>query len=193
MSEEATNKALDLNLITPEFIAKLLHEQTEAITEKPFILKNGEDYSINDDSMIPEGKQVHEISIRPLKVITVVKLTPLCLQISKEDLKKIIANKKFSFNPQTLELLSKYSELILDIICIGIHNKKGDSPPWFKEFLKVNFTWEDLHVFLNAVFFRMGHQSFYKSTTLVSRMGPMSDKGIIACQKNLKTHLTSTK
>ncbi|MBR8535385.1 hypothetical protein KDU71_07420 [Carboxylicivirga sediminis] len=187
-------KELD-KLINPEFIAKLIAEQTDAVTEKPLIFKAGDvnGFVIDDDSMIPEGKAVNEIAIRPLKVITVMHLTPLCLSIPKSDLDKIIANKKFNLNTKTIELLHKHADTLLEVICIGLHNRKDDYPAWFKDFLKANFTWEDLHVFLNAILFRMNHKSFLNSIILTKKMSPMDDKGIIACRKNLQSHLISTK
>jgi len=174
-----------------ELIHALLQYQVESVTEKPVFFN----ITLEDDSMVPKDKKVDKITIKPIKVRTVSTLIPLLLKISDEDLEKITANKENAFNPESLEIFSKYHDLILEIICIGIHNNKGTTPPWFKEMLEANFTWQDLHVFLNAILFRMGSQSFHNSIILSSRMSPMDDKGIIAMSKNLKTHqsrLTST-
>lgn len=179
MEEKKTNPV--------ELLRTLLQMQADAITEKPISFP----ISLDDDSMVPKGKKVDKITIKPIKTRTVSQLTPLLLQLDKEELNKITANKDKDFNPESVEVFQKYHDLIMQIICIGIHNSKGSPPEWFRELLEANFTWNDLHIFLNAILFRMGNQSFHNSIILTSRMSPMDDRGMIALQKNLTSHSIS--
>ena len=68
------------------------------------------------------------------------------MRIDKADKDAIVAHKDVTFDSVLSELMAKYDELIFEIVCLGIHNKKGDMPAWFREVLKDNCTWEDLYI-----------------------------------------------
>lgn len=163
-------------------VAKLLKLQSNLITGSPA------KFPINADdiSMLPKGMKMDHIIIYPLKVGTVMRITPLCADIKPEDFEKITSSKDQAFHPNAPELIEKYSNVIITIICHGIHNKKGKYPGYLERFLEMNFTFQDLHVLLNAVLFRMGTISFLDSTTELQKVGPGSVE-IIAMQKNLSS------
>ena len=83
--------------------------------------------------------------------------------------------------------MSKYDKLIMNIICIGIHNKKSDPPAWFRDVLSDNCTWEDTRILLNAILYRIGYNSFYKSIMTLKNMSPMTEAEIIAARKNMES------
>ena len=173
--------------INIDVIRGLLGAQSAAITEHPVSFP----VILEDTSMVPKGKVIDKITIKPIKVRTVAQMIPLLVSIDSEDLQKITTDKTRPFDADAVTMFEKYNDTILNILCIGIHNKQGTAPDWFKEMLQVNFTWQELHVFLNAILYRMGSQPFQNSIILSNRMSPMDDKGIIAMSKNLKQHLTS--
>ncbi len=156
--------------------------EAETITEKaisiPFDFENRES--------VPEGKNPGDcIVIKPVTVRTWFRIRPLILQIDKEDLDRMIVNEGEA-NADFTELMAKYDDLILDIICLGIHNKKSDPPDWFRETLADNSTWEDLRVLLNAVVYRIGFLPFYESITMLQNVSPIkTETEIIAAHRNL--------
>ena len=156
--------------------------EAETITEKaisiPFDFENRES--------VPEGKNPGDcIVIKPVTVRTWFRIRPLILQIDKEDLDRMIVNEGEA-NADFTELMAKYDDLILDIICLGIHNKKSDPPDWFRETLADNSTWEDLRVLLNAVIYRIGFLPFYESITMLQNVSPIkTETEIIAAPRNL--------
>lgn len=164
-------------------VLKLLKLQSNLITGAPAKFP----ISAEDTSMLPKGMKLDQLTIYPLKVGTVMRITPLCSEISKEDFEKITSNKDQAFHPEAPKLIEKYSGVIIKIICHGIHNKKGKYPGWMERFLQMNFTFQDIHVLLNAVLFRMGTISFTESTIDLQKMG-LESVEIIAMQKNLKTY-----
>ena len=137
---------------------------------------------------VPEGKRVDKyITITPLTVRSWFRLKPLLLAIDPEDLEVIVGNGDGTFDPRVPEVMGKYDELILSVICIGLHNKKSDPPAWFRQVLKDNCTWEDTRILLNAVLFRVGYNPFYKSIMTLKNMSPLNEAEIIAARKNLKS------
>lgn len=156
--------------------------ESETITEKaisiPFTFENRES--------IPEGKEPGDcIVIRPITVRTWFRIRPLILQIEKEDLDRIIVSKD-EVNVDLADLMAKYDELIIDIICIGIHNKKSDPPQWFRDVLVDNTTWDDLRILLNAIIYRIGFFPFCESITMLQNVSPLkTETEIIAAHKNL--------
>ena len=173
--------------ISMDVIRGLIGAQSAAITEHPVSFP----VELEDITMLPKGKEIKAITIKPIKVRTVAQLMPLLVSIESEDLKKISTSKERAFDPEAVQLFQKYHKTILEVLCVGIHNKAGDYPAWFRQMIEANFTWQELHVFLNAILYRMGSQSFQNSIILSNRMSPMEDKGIIAMSKNLKKHLIS--
>lgn len=161
---------------------KLLKLQSNLITGAPAKFP----IEAEDTSMLPPGKKISQIIIHPLKVGTVMRISPLCSEIPEKDFEKISSNKDVAFHPEAPALMEKYSGTILKIICHGIHNKKGKYPGYMEKFLQMNFTFQDLHVLLNAVLFRMGSVSFTESTIDIRKMG-LEGMEIIAMQKNLKS------
>ncbi len=163
-----------------EQIGQILHLEADSVTERPIRIP----FSVADKTHLPEGKEVKEIVITPLKVRTWFRIKPLLLKIEKEDLNKITSNEQRAFDSEAPEIFSKYDKLLIDIICIGIHNKNTDQPSWFKDVLIDNCQWQDLHILLNAILFRLGTNPFYRSITQLQRVSPISEAEIIALQKN---------
>lgn len=142
-------------------------------------------FEFTDLSSLPKGKMVGgNIVIRPLSVRTWFKLKPLLILIEQEDYDLINTKEGSEFNSDIVKIMEKYDDLLFDIVCIGIHNKKSDMPEWFKEVLKDNCSWEDIYILLNAIFFRLKYNPFTKSITLLKTVSPLSEAEIIALQKN---------
>ena len=102
-----------------------------------------------------------------------------------------MAHKDVTFDSVLSELMAKYDELIFEIVCLGIHNKKGDMPAWFREVLKDNCTWEDLYILLNAILFRLGCNPFSRTIIALEAVSPLSEEEIIALQENNETWVGS--
>lgn len=137
---------------------------------------------------IPAGKRVGDsIVITPLTVRTEFRIRPLLLYIDKQDREALTANKDSNFSNAVADLMAKYDELIFEIVCLGIHNKKGNMPDWFREALKDNCTWEDIYVLLNAILFRIGCNPFSRSIIALEAVSPLSEEEIIALQRNNET------
>ena len=145
-------------------------------------------FEFTDRSSIPEGKSPGDnIIIKPITVRTWLKLKPLLIQVEKDDLDTIVAKKGVDFDSDISDILFKYDNLLFEIVCIGIHNKKGSMPDWFKDTLKDNSTWEDIYILLNAVLFRLLVNPFFNSIILVKSVSPIGEAEIIALQKNSET------
>lgn len=169
-----------------KFLAKI---ESETVTEIPIKIP----FEFTDKSSLPPGKEPGDsIVIRPLTVRTWFRIRPLLLQIEKEDLKKLI-HKAGEVNENLPEIMDKYSELLLDIVCLGIHNRKSHPPRWFREVLIDNSTWEDIHILFNAIIYRIGFFPFCNSITTLTNVSPLGEQEIIAAQKNLKTWQDSAK
>lgn len=165
-------------------IKQFVRLETDTVTETP--LKIPFDF-INRDSL-PAGKDPGDcIVVSPITVRTWFKLKPLLLSIDKSDFDKVIAKEDPLPDEELTEIISKYDNLLIDILCIGIHNKKSDPPAWFKEVLKDNCTWMDIYILLNAILFRIGYNPFCKSITTVQSVSPMTEAEIIAAQKNAES------
>lgn len=138
--------------------------------------------------LLPEGKKLeNSIVITPITVRTWFRIKPLLFHIEKQDREFLTAKKDSGFNSQIAELMGKYDEIIFEIVCLGIHNKRGEMPAWFREVLKDNCTWEDLYVLLNAILFRIGCNPFSRTITALEAVSPLSEEELIALQKNNET------
>ena len=156
--------------------------EAETITEKAISIP----FCFDNKESIPKGKDPGDcIVIRPVTVRTWFRIRPLILRINKEDLNSIIVNQG-EVNASIAELMAKYDDLIIDIICLGIHNKKSDPPEWFKNVLLDNTTWEDLRILLNAIIYRIGFFPFCESITMLQSVSPLkTETEIIAAHRNL--------
>ena len=138
--------------------------------------------------LLPEGKKLGDsIVITPLTVRTWFRIKPLLLYIDKQDREILTANKDTGFNNEIADLMAKYDEIIFEIVCLGIHNKKGNMPAWFREVLKDNCTWEDIYILLNAILFRIGCNPFSRTITALEAVSPLDEEELIALQKNNET------
>lgn len=164
-------------------IEQILKAQANAVTEKAVNIP----FEDPNCFMLPKGTKIDTLTIKPLKTGTWFAINPLLLNIGKDDLDKISANKERAFDPEAPELFEKYFDLILKVISMGIHNKSGKYPKWLPEFLKANCTWEDLHVLLNAITYRLGNKSFYNSIMTLASVSPMGEAEMIALQNNQKS------
>lgn len=100
-------------------IKNLFQQESESVTEQP--VKIPFDFT-NRDS-IPKGKDPGDcIVIKPITVRTWFRIRPLLLEIEKEDIDKMIV-KDGELNADFPELMNKYGGLLLDVACLGIHNK----------------------------------------------------------------------
>ena len=147
---------------------------------------------------VPEGKHPGEsISIRPITVATWFRIRPLLAAIDKADVERLIARPKpdggepegdvdtiETVPVEALEAMQRYGELVFEIVCLGIHNRPGDMPRWFRETLKESSTWQDLYVLLNAILYRIGAQSFSNSITVLKAVSPLGEEEMIALQRN---------
>lgn len=164
-------------------IANLLKLESDTVTGQP--VKIPFDFS-NRDSL-PKGKELEDcIVIRPLTVRTWFSIRPFLLQIEPEDFKKMIV-KEGELPDSFPALMDKYGDLLLNIVCLGLHNKPSDPPMWFRQVLIDNSTWEDIRILLNAILYRIGYFPFYKSITTLTNVSPLKEPEIIAAQKNLKS------
>ncbi len=169
-------------------IKHYLQLESETVTEKA--IKIAFDFSIRDS--IPEGKNPGEaIVITPITVRTWFKLKPMIMAIEPGDLDKLIEKEDRTPDAKVMEIIAKYDDLLFDILCAGIHNKKTDPPEWFKETLKDNCTWEDVYVLLNAILFRIGYNPFINSITTLLSVSPMTEAEIIAAKRNLESYTTA--
>lgn len=165
-------------------VKQIIQLESDSVTEQTIRIP----FRFPDKSSLPEGKEIGDsIVISPITVRTWFKLKPLLLKIEKNDLDKIKAKGDYELDKEIPEIMSKYDTLLLDIVCIGIHNKRHDPPAWFKEVLKDNSTWQDIYILLNAILFRIGYNPFCKSITIVKNVSPMKEQEIIACQNNEKS------
>lgn len=165
-------------------IKQFVQLEADTVTETP--LKIPFDFS-NKESL-PKGKDPGDtIVISPITVRTWFKLKPLLLSIDSKDYDKVVASENPPPDAELNEIINKYDELLLDILCIGIHNKKSDPPEWFREVLKDNCTWKDIYILLNAILFRIGYNPFCKSITILKNVSPLTEAEIIAAQKNLES------
>lgn len=170
-------------------VKKVIQIESDIVTGVPITIP----FEFNQDT-IPGGKKVGDsIVITPITVRTEFRIRPLLLQIEKDDINAIIASKDTYFNSTLAELMAKYDELVFDIVCIGIHNKKGNMPNWFREVLKDNCTWEDIYILLNAILFRLGCNPFSRSITALQVVSPLSEEEMIALQKNSETWKTQAR
>lgn len=142
-------------------------------------------FEFADLSSLPDDKKPGDsIVIKPITVRTWFSIKPLLVLIEQSDLNNLIQKQDSEFNSDLSMLMSKYDNLLFDIVCMGIHNKKGYMPDWFKNVLKDNCTWEDIYIILNAILFRLGGSSFLNSITALKAVSPLSEREIIALQKN---------
>ena len=123
--------------------------------EIPFEFKKG---------TYPEDKDPGDrIVIKPITVRTVFRIKPYLAMIDKADLDIITAKKGVAFDSKINEIMTKYEEIIFEIVCLGLYNKKGKMPDWF----------------------RLGCNSFMNTITItMSVVSPLSGAEIIALQKN---------
>lgn len=167
----------------------LLRLETETVTEMPIKIP----FEFNSKGAVPQGKDPGDcIVIRPITVQTWFRLRPLLLQIDSKDLDRMTV-KAGELAEGFSELMDKYGGLLLDIVCIGIHNKPSEPPTWFREVLMDNSTWEDIRILLNAVLYRIGYFPFCTSITTLRNVSPIGETEIIAAQKNLESWQTLTK
>lgn len=154
----------------------------EASISIPFEFKN-----------VPEGKNPGNcIIIKPITVRTWFRLKPYLVLIEKKDIDLLSAKEGVVFDSELNDIISKYDEFLFEIICIGIHNSKGDMPKWFKEVLIDSCTWEDVYILLNAIIFRIGTTSFSNSITALKNVSPLDEEEIIALQKNKEAWILKT-
>ncbi len=165
-------------------VKQLLLLESETITDKSIQIP----FDFSTKESIPKGKDPGSmIVISPITVRTWFKLKPLILSIESEDFDTLIDKEEKAPESELTALISKYDNLLFDIICIGIHNKKSDPPEWFREVLKDNCTWMDVYILLNAILFRVGYNPFYNSITTLMNVSPMTKLEIIAAQRNLES------
>lgn len=165
-------------------VKQVLQLESESVSCQPVTLP----FEFTRLESLPKGKAVgNSIVITPITVRTWFRLKPLLLYMDKEDREVLVAGKDKGFSNRVAELIAKYDEIIFEIVCLGIHNKKGDMPAWFREVLKDNCTWEDIYILLNAILFRIGCNPFSRTIIALEAVSPLSEAEIIALQRNSET------
>ena len=165
-------------------INSFLQFESETVSETSIKIP----FNFSNTDSVPKGKDVGDsIVISPITVRTWFKLKPLILLITKNDFDRLIESENRTPDADLIDIISKYDNLLIEIMCIGIHNKKSNPPEWFKEVLKDNCTWEDIYVIINAIFFRIGYNPFCKSITMLKNVSPLTEAEIIAAQNNLES------
>lgn len=145
-------------------------------------------FEFTDLSSLPQGKEVGDyIIISPISVRTWFKIKPLLIQIEADDIHLLTVKPNTEFNHDIKNLICKYDDILFEIVCTGIYNKKEDMPDWYKDVLKDNCTWNDIYILLNAILFRLNHNPFSNSIILCKSVSPLSEEEIIALQDNSKT------
>ena len=165
-------------------VKQVLQIESNVVTDQPVKIP----FEFTRLDLLPEGKKLGDsIVITPLTIRTWFRIKPLLLYIDKQDRKILTANKDTGFNNEIADLMAKYDEIIFEIVCLGIHNKKGNMPAWFREVLKDNCTWEDIYILLNAILFRIGCNPFSRTITVLEAVSPLDEEELIALQKNNET------
>lgn len=165
-------------------IKHIIALESDTVTERSIRIP----FEFTNTGSLPEGEKPDDyITITPLTVRSWFRIKPFLLSIEKEDLAKITAYKEGEFIPELPEIMNKYDQIIMNIICIGLHNQKSEPPVWFRDVLADNCTWEDTRILLNAILYRIGYNSFYKSIMTLKNMSPLNEAEIIAARKNLKS------
>lgn len=165
-------------------VKQVLQIESNVVTDQPVKIP----FEFTRLDLLPEGKKLGDsIVITPLTVRSWFRIKPLLLYIDKQDREILTANKDTGFNNEIADLMANYDEIIFEIVCLGIHNKRGNMPAWFREVLKDNCTWEDIYILLNAILFRIGCNPFSRTITALEAVSPLSEEELIALQKNNET------
>jgi hypothetical protein len=170
-------------------IKNLFQQESDSVTEQPVRIP----FDFSNRDSIPKEKDPGDcIVIKPITVRTWFRIRPLLLEIEKEDINRMIV-KKGELPEDFPKIMDKYGELLLDIVCLGIHNKPSDPPKWFKQALADNSTWEDIRILFNAIIYRIGYHPFCTSITMLRNVSPLRETEIIAARKNLQSWKDTTK
>ena len=165
-------------------VKQVLQIESNVVTDQPVKIP----FEFTRLDLLPEGKKLGDsIVITPLTVRSWFRIKPLLLYIDKQDREILTANKDTGFKNEIADLMAKYDEIIFEIVCLGIHNKRGNMPAWFREVLKDNCTWEDIYILLNAILFRIGCNPFSRTITALETVSPLDEEELIALQKNNET------
>ena len=165
-------------------VKQVLQIESNVVTDQPVKIP----FEFTRLDLLPEGKKLGDsIVITPLTVRSWFRIKPLLLHIDKQDREILTANKDTGFKNEIADLMAKYDEIILEIVCLGIYNKRGNMPAWFREVLKDNCTWEDIYILLNAILFRIGCNPFSRTITALEAVSPLDEEELIALQKNNET------
>ena len=165
-------------------VKQVLQIESNVVTDQPVKIP----FEFTRLDLLPEGKKLGDsIVITPLTIRTWFRIKPLFLYIDKQDREILTANKDTGFKNEIADLMAKYDEIIFEIVCLGIHNKRGNMPAWFREVLKDNCTWEDIYILLNAILFRIGCNPFSRTITALEAVSPLDEEELIALQKNNET------
>lgn len=165
-------------------VKQVLQIESNVVTDQPVKIP----FEFTRLDLLPEGKKLGDsIVITPLTIRTWFRIKPLLLYIDKQDREILTANKDTGFKNEIADLMAKYDEIIFEIVCLGIHNKRGNMPVWFREVLKDNCTWEDIYILLNAILFRIGCNPFSRTITALEAVSPLDEEELIALQKNNET------
>lgn len=165
-------------------VKQVLQIESNVVTDQPVKIP----FEFTRLDLLPEGKKLGDsIVITPLTVRSWFRIKPLLLYIDKQDREILTANKDTGFKNEIADLMAKYDEIIFEIVCLGIHNKRGNMPAWFREVLKDNCTWEDIYILLNAILFRIGCNPFSRTITALEAVSPLDEEELIALQENNET------
>lgn len=161
-------------------VKDIILQESQSVASTPIEIP----FEFSDRSSIPDGKHVDDYIITPITVLTWFRLKHYLIHIEQSDLDKIITKQGVEMDPDIREIMLKYDKLLFEIVCIGIHNKRGEMAEWFKEVLKDNCTWEDISILLNAIIYHIGTSAFLNTITALKAVSPLSEEEIIALQGN---------
>lgn len=165
-------------------VRQVLTLESDAVTDQPVSIP----FDFTRKESIPEGKKVGDcIVITPITVRTWFRIKPLLLCFEGNDLDKFISRGDMPFDKEVADLMGKYDETIFEIICLGLYNKKGNMPDWFREVLRDNCSWQDMYILLNAILYRIGCNPFLSTIMALRAVSPVGEEEIIALQKNSET------
>ena len=165
-------------------IKNLFKLESASITEQPVKIP----FDFSERKSIPAGKEVGDsIVIRPITVRTWFKLRPLLLEIEPADLDKMIVKSDEPTSDFPV-MMDKYGELLLDIVCLGIHNKPSEPPAWFRNVLIDNSTWEDIRIPRSIKLKPEAEKTIKEAGNRTVKTAPRVVKTSLISSKKVKTH-----
>jgi len=113
--------------------------------------------------------------IKPLYLGTLIRISKLMVDISLPE--KI---KQEDWNMKGIEMISKHSELLVDVLALAIHNRPGQPSNKTKRTILNNCTPEEIYAILTFVLHQMDVANFMKSIISIKGMSLIEREETIA-------------